>query len=52
MAMMRLSITVQIIQLLSFNPEMCGWGASLAHMYFRKADIINRGGEIPRPKLT
>ena len=27
----------------SFNPELCGWGAALAHWYARQADVLNRG---------
>jgi lysophospholipase L1-like esterase len=27
----------------SFNPELCGWGASVASWYARQADVLNRG---------
>ncbi|KAJ3286750.1 isoamyl acetate-hydrolyzing esterase [Rhizoclosmatium sp. JEL0117] len=27
----------------SFNPEIQGWGATVAHTYMRKLDVINRG---------
>lgn len=27
----------------SFNPELCGWGASVAFWYARQADVLNRG---------
>jgi len=27
----------------SFNPELCGWGAAMAHWYARQANVLNRG---------